>query len=365
MELGCMDNDQVLLESKLPFDQYSRQKIVAYIIENSIRKISNKKKLKIIDLGGHKGKTTNFQPNDDVTVLDVFDEIYDNYVKGDATDTNFPDDTFDLSCSFDVLEHIPREKRQAFIDEALRISKYGLFVAMPIDTEDKVSSAEMLLDNFHKIMFASDHKWLKEHIDYRIPNEKEINELVKKSGAHSVSIFSNQIGDWQLMQMLIFSAARNPEITGYVNDINSWYNRHTIELDTNIDIGYRGVFFISKDKKNIESVSQAIFSLKNKKLKTKQYVTINEKTFGEFSRALAKIGKKYTDLLDKYSNIDKTKIEIIEKNAELKGALINSQDHNKNLTNELSDVYSSASWKITKPIRLANRLMQKRQKSEE
>ena len=140
------------LENTLPFDQYSRQYIVSSLIDKSIRPLSGKKRLNIIDLGGHKGKTVDFQPNDKVTILDVFDENYKNYIKGDATKTSFNDELFDVACSFDVFEHIPRKKRQAFLSEALRISKYGVFLTIPIDKDHKVSSAENMLNNFYKTL---------------------------------------------------------------------------------------------------------------------------------------------------------------------------------------------------------------------
>lgn len=337
------------LENTLPFDQYSRQYIVSSLIDKSLRRLSNKNKLSIIDLGGHKGKTTDFQPNDKVTILDVFDENYKNYIKGDATNTSFSDGLFDVACSFDVFEHIPRNKRQAFVNEALRISKYGVFLAMPIDVENKVSSAEVVLNNFHKTLFSIDHRWLKEHIGYKIPSELEVKHIVDNSGADCVSLSSNQIGDWQLLQMLIFSAAKNPYITEDVNKINAWYNKNIDRLDSGIDVGYRKIFFISKHKDSIRSVKRVVDAIARKE--TNEYVTVNRITLDEFAETLSRINKKYVDLFEIYQKVNKTKKQLADEIKLLTESLADFQESNTKLTADLSDIYSSSSWRLTKPLR--------------
>ena len=338
-----------ILATKLPFDQFSRQKIVSYLIDESFRKTTNEK-FKIIDIGGHKGKTAEFQPNDAVTILDVYDESYSNYIKGDATKTNFPIDSFDIACSFDVLEHIPQDKRRSFIDEALKISSIGVFLAVPIDIDKKVSTAEVILNNFHINLLGSDHKWLKEHIDYKIPNKKEIIQLAHNSGANLVSTSSNQIGDWQLMQMLLFASSVVPDIVGEVNNINTWYNRNTLFLDSSVDVGYREIIFLSKTKKNVESVSNAINKLRRVS-GVDPLMTINKKTFIEFSNTLSFISKKYRILYDKYKSVDKMKADLINELYILKEQQKDDNAHIIKLRRELADIHNSVSWKLTKPLR--------------
>lgn len=338
------------LAEELPFDQYSRQKIVSYLIEESFRDKSKKNKFKIIDIGGHLGKTAEFQPNDKVTILDVYDENYENYVQGDATGTSFDDDSFDIACSFDVLEHIPRNKRQSFIDEAIRISKIGVFLAVPIDIDEKVSSAEIKLNNFHLNLTGTDHVWLKEHIDYRIPNEDDVTKLVKNSGASLVSLPSNQIGDWQLMQMLLFSSSVIPDIVGEVNDINTWYNHNTLQLDSSVDIGYRKIIFISKNKEYVKAVQKAIDKIKMDS-SSDDLVTINKLTFEEFTNTFSLINKKFMILIDKYQSMDKDKIELIDEMALLKERLKGDEHHIVKLTREMDNIQSSKMWKMIEKIR--------------
>lgn len=346
------------LKRSLPFDQYSRQLIVSRLIDNSVRLDNPNQKLQIIDLGGHKGKTHAFQPNDNVTVLDVFNESYEGYIKGDATNTDFSDNSFDIAVSFDVFEHIPRDKRKAFLSEALRISKFGVFLAMPIDFQGKVAGAEVLLNDFYKITSKKEHPWLKEHIEYRIPNDQEIKKLVMNQGAEMVSIATNQVGDWQLMQMLIFAAADNADITNDVTKANIWYNEHIDKLDSNVDFGYRKVYFVSKNKQHIKKVENAINNF-TRKPTGDDYVTVHRDAFDVFARTLASISRKYSRM-----NKEHLKVASMENELEsLRNNMNMASSHISSLTEELDKVYSSVSWKVSKPLRHAGKVRRKLNRS--
>lgn len=340
------------LEAKLPFDQFSRQKIVAYLIDEGLRK--NNKKFSIIDLGGYRGKTVEFQPKDSVTILDVFINGFvgkKGYIKGDATETGLPNNSFDVACSFDVFEHVPRSRRQMFIEESLRVSKLGAFMAIPIDVDGKVANAEVEMNDFYINLTGFDHKWLKEHIDYKIPKENEVEDLVKAAGAQMVSVVTNRIGDWSLMQMLLFMSSQIPDIIGDVSMINEWYNHNSLPLDSNIDVGYRKIFFISKNKKNIESVRRAIEKL-DQMSKDDELITVNQKTFTQFSDTLSKVGKKFITLNEIYrDNIGKTERELIQRNELLKKKLQEEKQTASILDKELKAINESIAWKIVKKVR--------------
>lgn len=338
----------------LPFDQYSRQYIVTKLINEGVRK--NGKKLSIIDLGGHKGKTHEFLPNDKVTIIDVFDEEYPGYVKGDATNMDFADDAFDIAVSFDVFEHIPRPRRLSFIKEALRVSKYGAFIAMPVDQpEHATSQAEYLLNDMHKLLYGEEHPWLKEHIDYRIPSQEEVETLLKKAKAPHVWVSSNQIVSWQLLQSVIFLAARNANVTKTANDLNKWYNKNIHLLEDGYGQGYRGIYFISNDKNVLAAVGNALDNYKKHQIANeKSYVPVHQATLEQLLKSLAQIGREFVDRNGQYAAaiLRLQELEALTKQVrQLKANLEKSSQDNEQLQKELADVYQSASWRITKPLR--------------
>lgn len=335
------DNQAQLLD--LPFDQYSRQFVVAHLIDATLRK-NKRDKFAIIDLGGHKGKTKEFLPQDTVTVLDVFDESYPGYVKGDATAMTFADNTFDIATSFDVLEHIPRESRQSFINEALRVSKLGIFIAVPIDADKAaVSGAEQLLNDVFKELYKEDHPWLKEHIDYRIPTDAEIMELAKQSGALATSLQSNQITDWQLLQLLNFLAARNPHNTEPAKKLNRWYNEHIAELELGVNPGYRRVYFMTKDRSVYNVMSKEIEKLE-KPTKGHRYLQVHESTLAQTLKALAAVGASFAETAAQNNSNQHHRTVAEERVAAL-------ENENKQLLKELEDIRQSVSWRVTRPLR--------------
>ncbi len=325
----------------LPFDQYSRQFIVAHLINTALRP-DKKATLKLIDLGGHKGKTHEFLPADTVTILDVFDESYPNYVKGDATNMTFADNEFDIATSFDVFEHIPRDKRQAFVNEALRVSKIGVFIAMPIEAGGAVSAAEELLNDIHKDLYQQDHSWLKEHIDYRIPTPAELDALIAKSGAKAVSLASNQVTDWALLQTLIFAAARNPYVTDAVTHLNRWYNQHIAQLELGVDVGYRRIYFITKNEQLLGQVKKAVALMTSAEGKENhRYLKVHESTLAEALRTVSAMGKAFNAEVHARN----------EQQQALNRHVTELEAQNNQLKAEIANIRGSLSWRITQPIR--------------
>ncbi len=329
----------------LPFDQFSRQFIVASVVEKCL-KGKSKSSLKIIDLGGHKGKTRLFHKDDEVTILDIFDKKYKGYVKGDATNTQFKEDAFDIACSFDVFEHIPRTKRKQFIVEALRISRKGVFIAAPInDMQSRVSAAENTLNEFYKELYGSDHQWLKEHIDYKIPDNDEVKGLIDEAGASFVSIPSNRLEDWILMQTLIFMTSKRPELGGHMQKLNQWFNKNSPLVDARSEAYYRQVFFISKDKQLIKLVDRYIANEK-KKISSKSKLVFDQNMYQQVLKVI----------VANQSYIRKTEQE----NKRLKEELHQTYIHNRKLTDEITGIYQSKFWRVTRPLRVVSKIYKKR-----
>lgn len=246
-------------QTREPFDQFSRQYYINRLVNGVVRKNDNN--LSIVDLGGHKGNTARLFPEDEVTVLDVFDETYPGYVKGDATNAPFSDNQFDLSTSFDVLEHIPRQKRQKFILESVRVAKIGTFIAAPFDDElGYVAEAEQAANALYKRINGKDHQWLKEHIDYGIPVRSTIEEIITGCGLYFCRLGSNPLANWLSMQSMIFMGTALERDVKAVVDVNEYYNKHIEKLESiNADC-YRSIYFVTNKKATLEQVNKNMCS---------------------------------------------------------------------------------------------------------
>lgn len=89
-------------KAEVPFDQFSRQKQVSLVMD-ICRKLGKQKTYSILDVGGYRGRTAEFLPDDNVTVLDLYEVDEENYVKGSALKMPFKDKSFDFVVNFDVL----------------------------------------------------------------------------------------------------------------------------------------------------------------------------------------------------------------------------------------------------------------------
>ena len=238
----------------LPFDQFSRQEIVRDIVDTCIRPLATNDKpgraLRIIDLGGHRGYTRDFFPDDEVTILDVIDESYDNYIKGDATNIDAADDAYDVVVSFDTFEHIPQDLREKFLHEATRIAKYATIVAAPFESAriKLTHEVEAETNSLYKKIFDEEHPWLKEHIEYGLPEVSMVEAWLAGSSVQGLFLPSNNLRLWQMGQGLMFNSAALGHDVKDVVDVSAYYNRSLDDLDSSPGPSYRQIVLLSKNE---------------------------------------------------------------------------------------------------------------------
>jgi ubiquinone/menaquinone biosynthesis C-methylase UbiE len=86
-------------------------------------------------------------PDASVAVVDVYPRAeLKNYIQAAGHALPFPDNSFDLVCSLDTLEHISGKDRPAFLAELLRVSRDGLYVAFPYDSPSNRWAESILVE---------------------------------------------------------------------------------------------------------------------------------------------------------------------------------------------------------------------------
>lgn len=345
----------------VPFDQYSRQLIVKNIIEHVFRQNSNKK-FTVLDVGGYMGRTVEFLPNDKVDVLDVFDVDAPNYIKGDATKMLMGDKSYDFVCSFDVLEHIPKAKRESFIKESARVANKGFFIAAPTDDADGlVSLVEHEVNDVFKIVNGQNHRWLKEHIENGIPNNQFIENIITKQGLFYTVIKSNDLINWLSIQSTFFIKSVLDKPDNFLKDkylptfyrlhqnINESYNKNYSFLENqNGSLSYRTVYFVSSDQKSTKLVEKYLIkhmvSSSSGGTTNKALIEVYSELFKAIAETVSILQKEGNSLKDKEQQLTALQLEV------------------KGKDKYINDLQHSFSWRITKPFRELMSLFMKRSK---
>ena len=314
MYLGNGENmtDSKIL-STISFDRYSRQ-INAYEIIDYLR-AHPRKKFRILDVGGYRGITKLLHKNDKVSILDVFDVLEKDYIRGDGLSMNFEDESFDFVVSFDVLEHIKNKDRNRFISECARVSKYGVVIASPVGTEANIE-AEKLLNELHKQLYRQDHIWLKEHHDLGLPEPNQVVSALNEKGLNTIIIGSNDIVLWTLMQGAVFLNARYNKGSNSLDNLNLLYKK-IAHADTTEDLtdSYRHIVF---GFKNNIFFTKANFYIKN----NIKAVSIEEKV--ELSN---QITLHYVNTLNKYIDDYEKLYKLFEEKIKEKDVLLKTVEN--------------------------------------
>jgi SAM-dependent methyltransferase len=170
----CVDPASVHHKLRYGFDSYERHFIAASFI-----RFMNYRS--VIDIGGLPDRVTRLKAGSSVDILSAnlsepADVIYD----GDRLP--FEDSSFDGAVSLDVLEHVPPDRRRDFIREAVRVSAGPVLVSVPYRS-DAHEASEREIQELHKQVFGTPHRFLAEHIERGLVNEDDLRGYLSVSNS--------------------------------------------------------------------------------------------------------------------------------------------------------------------------------------
>lgn len=172
----------------LPYDVFERHKKVAQYISATDT---------VLDVGGELNHLSQFINCKKIIVANL--NTGDVIIKKNKLP--FKKDSFDVVCSIDVLEHIPANRRNNFIQGLVDISKKMTILSFPIGTSRHTKSeAEMLVYLKEKKVNVL---YLEEHVKYGLPKVEEIEKYtsgLKKELYFSGNILLNEL----LFKLFIF-----------------------------------------------------------------------------------------------------------------------------------------------------------------
>lgn len=232
------------LAASLPFDLYQRYRFAG----DFVKKIKPSSILdaggNLGDRGGHLAVSHDFfispehRPGKIVT-SDLRHNDHPDHVPGNALALPFPDSSFNMVVSLDVLEHIPPESRLQFLGELNRVSSRWILLGAPFSSPE-VKQAEAALVSDLELHFLS------EHSELGLPEESLVTEYFQSANTGSILRFENGgLLNWFRMlpvTQMVFSL-HNYRI---FSSFNRYYNDNYYKGDCSTP-GYRTFFLISAD----------------------------------------------------------------------------------------------------------------------
>lgn len=237
------------------FDQYQRYNNVRSII-NELR--VDGETFRILEVGANEHRNLEkFLPLDKITYLDIQlpEELLQDpdYILGDATDMEFPDNHYDVIVALDVFEHIPIEKRNLFIDELYRVSSQVCIITAPFHSQQSVD-AESRVNAVFKSLFNKNFIWLEEHMDNGLPNQDVLKDYLNSKNITYKMNGHGNISIWERLMGIHFFAAKVPELASYRQEIDRFYNSYIFDYDFTEE-SYRKVFVLEKGRNYNKSIN--------------------------------------------------------------------------------------------------------------
>lgn len=165
----------------LPYDLFERHKKIGSFIKDDES---------VVDVGGELNHLSQFCKPSNITVANL--KTGDVIISKDKLP--FKNNSFDIVCSIDVLEHIPKGKREEFINRLYKTANKKVLLSFPIGTEKHVIY-EKKIENWLQKKGGS-VSYLKEHIKLGLPDNNEIKKITesyKTTIYYSGNILFNEI----------------------------------------------------------------------------------------------------------------------------------------------------------------------------
>jgi GT2 family glycosyltransferase len=187
----------------LPFDHYERYALSRTLVE-AIRTHLSRPQLRVLDAGGAPGSLAEFLPADWITTADLLAADNPGHVIADGSALPFQDGAFDVVTSHDTLEHVRKDRRNAFLLELVRVASDCVIVNGPF-LDPRVEEAERLVSQITKDSVGDGHptlQYLGEHAELGLPRLDETLALIDQLGFLHTVVPNGPLDEW-LVKMTI------------------------------------------------------------------------------------------------------------------------------------------------------------------
>ena len=236
----------------MSFDQFQRYKTVQIMVEKLKKKLGLSQ-VSVLEIGSNgQCNLGEVLPEERIqySCLEIPPEREgdDRFIQLDGT--NMPQvktGAYDVVIALDVFEHVPEEKRKAFLQELYRVADKLAILCFPFANGSN-ELAERRANSYYKAIYGKNHIWLEEHIENGLPGWSSTEAFLTKEGIAFANFEHGDIHLWEEWMKALFGAYDVPGAEGYLAELEAYYGEEIYDHDVG-QKNYRIFLLMSKEKK--------------------------------------------------------------------------------------------------------------------
>lgn len=207
----------------MKFDTHQREAALRHFVQT----LHGESPARLLDVGGFPGGTRSLLPEHDIVIVDRIEGKCPQYAHADGAALPFPDNSFDACFCLDVLEHVPKDRRPAFLREMARVARDWVLVIGPFD-DPGVEEAERAVSAAYEEHLGRTEPWLSEHRAMGLPDRDACRKILEESARGVAQVGIGNLANWTLFMLLTPLLESLP---------------HTLALDEKLDALYTSALF--------------------------------------------------------------------------------------------------------------------------
>lgn len=142
--------------------------------------------LEILEVGAGSAGVTEFLDHPVTGVDTAFERTADRrtewltQVRGSADALPFPDGSFDVVLTLEMLEHIAPHRREPALHEMFRVLREGGRMVATFPADETAERLDRWLNDSYRRKAGRDHPWSIEHIRMGVPRTEEMVEAARR-----------------------------------------------------------------------------------------------------------------------------------------------------------------------------------------
>jgi len=167
--------------------------------------------LRIAEIGSGAAGITEFLDHPVTGVDSAFERTGDKAnprlerVEGTATALPFPDASYDVVLSLEMMEHLPADVREPALREMLRVLRPGGRLVVTFPAGATAERLDAWLNAAYRRRHGRDHPWAVEHLENGLPEAEPIARQAASLGPRRVVVRRHAWAPAWKLQQLLFS----------------------------------------------------------------------------------------------------------------------------------------------------------------